>query len=464
MAPAPTATRFVLAAAPAAAQQTLAFPHRGDRARLDATDGSAAPRSGGLAFAMVALYVILEYGRPQQLFPSLAPLHLPGLVTAGLVFLLFAARQIRLGHTETKLFVVLLGLMIAHVPIALNNYWAFVIAESMLVTFVAYLGILTFVDSFERFKTLIAIWLSVHAFNGVFALYNAPSTIGVRGLGQTGVGSFLGEENDFALALNIALPFAFFMVLSARGATRWVCLFLVALFVSSNVLTFSRAGFIGLMAVAFYCWIRSHRKVFSLVLLGSLALLVVAVAPRGYWDEMSSIEEGTADATGSERLYLWAGGLDMFVENPIAGVGQGNFAFEFRHYEEAVGSPGLNGRSRAGLVAHSVYVTLLAELGLIGTIVWLAMVVCYVRNTRAIRRAARAFTSHSHSAELEDTARRSRRNQLVYFSLAAEGSLVAYLVGGVFNTVLYYPSFWLLTAFVIVLRRITANDANPARN
>ena len=450
---------------PAAAQQTLAFPHYGDRARLDATDGSAAPQSGRLAFAMVALYVILEYGRPQQLFPFLVPLHLPGLVTAALVFLLFATRHLRLGHTETKLFLVLLALMVAQVPMALNNYWAFVIAESMLVTFVAYLGIITFVDSFERFKALIVLWLSVHAFNAFFALYNAPSTIGLKGLGQTGVGSFLGEENDFALALNIALPFAFFMAPAARGAiARWFCLFLVALFVSSNVLTFSRAGFIGLIAVAFYCWIRSQRKVLSLVLLGSLALLVVAVAPRGYWDEMSSIEDGAADATGSERLYLWTGGLDMFAENPIAGVGQGNFAFEFRHYEEAVGSPGLNGRSRAGLVAHSVYVTLLAELGLIGTIVWLAMVVCYVRNTRAVRRAARAFTSDSRSAELEDTARRSRRNELVSLSLAAEGSLVAYLVGGVFNTVLYYPSFWLLTAFVIVLRRISANDANPARN
>ena len=455
------------AGTPAAVNLQLSFARDGHLAEKDEQDRSAAPRSGGLSFGMVVLYIILEYGRPQQLFPPLAVLHLPALVTGGLLLLLFASRHVSLAHTETKLFMVLLGVMIAHVPVALNNYWAFFTAESMLVTFVAYLGIITFVDSFDRFKTLITIWLAVNSFNAVYALFSGPSAIGVHGVGETGVGSFLGEENDFALAVNIALPFAYFMLLSAPGAIgRFACTLLVALFVATNVLTFSRAGFIGLTAVAFYCWIRSHRKVFSLVLLGALALLVVAIAPHGYWREISSIEAGADDPTGGERLYLWAGGLDMFVQHPIVGVGQGNFAHQFRYYEEAIDSPGLHGRSRAGLVAHSVYVTLLAELGLIGTIVWVAMVSCYVRNTRRVRRAERPIMDTAMSEELGDALADSRRDQLYGFSLAADGSLIAYLVGGIFNTVLYYPSFWLLTAFVIVLRTIAwnANDPNPAHD
>ena len=55
-------------------------------------------------------------------------------------------------------------------------------------------------------------------------------------------------------------------------------------------------------------------------------------------------------------------------------------------------------------------------------------------------------------------------DQLFYLSMAAEGSLAAYLVGGVFNTVLYYPSFWFLTAFVMILKKIAlgAHDDHPA--
>jgi hypothetical protein len=70
------------------------------------------------------------------------------------------------------------------------------------------------------------------------------------------------------------------------------------------------------------------------------------------------------------------------------------------------------------------------------------------------------------SEEVGDDISDARRNQLFYLSLAADGSLIAYLVGGIFNTVLYYPSFWLLTAFVIVLRTIACNayDPNPARD
>jgi O-antigen ligase len=426
-----------------------------------------APNSGALSFAVVVLYIVLEYGRPQQVFPALAALHLPGLVTAALVLLLVWSKRTYVAHTETKLFIALLTLMIAHVPVALNNYWAFFTAESMVVTFVAYLAIITFVDSVERFKTFIAVWLAVNAFNAVYALFHAPAVIGAHGVGETGVGSFLGEENDFALAVNIALPFAFFMLISAAsGMSRFIHLVLVALFVSTNVLTFSRAGFVGLVAVTFYCWLRSRSKLFSLLVIGALTLLVVAVAPQGYWDEIGSIEQGTDDATGGERLYLWGGGFEMFLAHPIAGVGQGNFSNEFKDYEQTTGA-NLNGKLRAGLVAHSVYVTLLAELGLVGTCIWLAMVACYVRNTRSVRRALSpiAFARWRLPEEPVSADGDIRRRQLFNLSLAAEGSLVAYLVGGVFNTVLYYPSFWLLSAVVIVLDTIaSSSDADSARD
>src|SRR5438876_11922807 len=72
----------------------LAFARDTEVRPVAEQDRSPAGRSGAFSFGVVALYFILEYGRPQQVVPSLAVLHLPGLVTAILSFMLVAATRL----------------------------------------------------------------------------------------------------------------------------------------------------------------------------------------------------------------------------------------------------------------------------------------------------------------------------------------------------------------------------------
>ena len=408
---------------------------------------AASSGSGKAAFHLVVLYLFLEFGRPQDLIPGLAALHLPGLVTALLGAGLFLTKGVDLRARETRLFMALLVLMAFHVPLAVNNYWALSILLTMVQTLVAYLAITTFVGSYDTFLKLRTLWLAIHVYLAL---------VGIMNQGR-GVGGFLEDENDFSMTLNMAIPFAFFPALvETRRMRQLAYAATAALFVYANVLTLSRGGFIGLVAVALYCWFRSPRKLVSGALIGILTLTIVAAAPERYWDEVESIQHGTADPTGKSRKFLWEIGWVMFLDNPIVGVGQGNFPFRFREYEIASGFElGMDGTSRAGRAAHSLYFTLLPELGLAGTTIWSLMLLAVYRNTRSIRHAApprRPF----------DRLQSRASDDPYYLGLAMEASLVGYLVSGVFISVLYYPSFWVLLAFVVGLRNATAAKAKPA--
>src|SRR5438445_4191641 len=141
-----------------------------------------------MLFYLTIAYLLLEFGRPQDLVPALGSLHLPGLVSALLVLALILSGRVELSDRQTRLFALLLLLMALHVPLARNNYSAFYTARVMLMTFVAYLAIATAIDTLRKFRTFVTLWLGVHL---LLALHG----IAKQGLG---VGGFLGDENDFA--------------------------------------------------------------------------------------------------------------------------------------------------------------------------------------------------------------------------------------------------------------------------
>lgn len=416
-------------------------------AGLPRTLGSAAGRQGSvssLGFYLVVLYLFLEYGRPQEIIPGLSVLHMPALVTVVLALSLCFSTRLSLADRETRLFMLLLALMALHVPVALNNYWAFHTAKAMAMTFVAYLAFITFVDSFDRFKRLISLWLAIHVYLALVGIFKTG----------VGIGGFLGDENEFAMALNMVFPVAFFLALGDKTKTqRALYLGLTALFAFTTGLTFSRAGFLSLTAAGLYSWLLSSKKVVSAMVIALLVVFGGMTAPDRYWDRIRSIQRGAADPNGEDRIYEWKIGWTMFLDNPVVGVGQGNFPFQFRKYEVASGFYyGLHGRSRAGRSSHSLYVDLLAELGLVGAALWSLIFHSFYRSNRSLRQLLqrmRGQPSPRLSSQDLDAAG--------HLSRALQASAIAYLVSGIFNSVLYYPNFWLLVAFSLALRKIVGN-------
>ena len=432
---------------------------------LAAAKASAIPasRSSATLFWLVVLYLFFEFGRPQEILPAIGTLHLPGLLTALLTLALCGFNRLSFSDTPTRLFAGLLALMALHIPIALNNYWALQTARTMLGTFIAYLAVIAYADSLRRIATFVTAWLGIHVYLAIFGIVNEGR----------GVGGFLSDDNDFAMILDMVFPFAFFLALADRRRLHRVAYCaLMLLFTVAAVLTHSRGGFLALAGTALYCWLRSPAKALSAALLGLSVLFIAYVAPSTYWARIQTIQDGTQDATGEDRVYEWRIGWRMFLDNPIMGVGQGNFPFEFRRYEVASGFPeGLHGRSRAGRAAHSMYFTLLPELGLFGTTLWLLILYHFFRDTRLSRlliRRARGAPQAGRSVPLSiprSTRGPSEREKAFHLTLAFEASAVASLISGLFISVLYYPSLWLLVGFAVALRKAVArtceNDPSP---
>ena len=103
-------------------------------------------------------------------------------------------------------------------------------------------------------------------------------------------------------------------------------------------------------------------------------------------------------------------------------------------------------RLRVGREAHSLYFTLIPEFGAVGTILYIWMVLSSLKNLRFIRKKMREHHQQSEGDPYFP-------ERIRYLTLALEGSLVGFLVSGVFISVLYYPHFWIWMALVVALRR-----------
>jgi probable O-glycosylation ligase (exosortase A-associated) len=392
----------------------------------------------GLPFYLTLAYLALEYARPQETIPGLASLRLPAVITTLLAVALLTSASLRLEDAQTKLFIALLALMTFHVPFAVNNFWAFQSTKAMLITFIAYLAVITFIDSPQKFHVLITVWLGIHTYLALTGIAK----------GGKGVGGFLGDENDFALVLNMAIPFSFFLALQAEGLiARLLYIIITVVLIACSTATFSRGGFIGLMVVGIHFWFRSPRKAISTVVVALTVIAMLYLLPESYWKDMQTIadEPNNPVGTGQERVYSWRIAWTMFLDHPFLGVGPENFPWNFESYEVA---GGFNERLHGGRAAHSLYFTLIPELGIVGVFLFVHMLYTSLRDIK-ISRGRTKSTFPPSSVENVGMSKEKRRCH----GLAFEGSLLAYLVSGTFISVLYYPSFWIWMAMVIAFKR-----------
>lgn len=398
-------------------------------------------------FILVLCYLLLEYTRPQSIIPILGLFRLPAIVMGLLLFSLISSRLKIFKDFQTKLFIIFLILMAKNIPFATNTYWAFWTTYGMVVIFISYLAIANFVNSMKKIEWYINIWFFAHIILAVYSIKNHGR----------GIGGFFEDENDFSLALNMIMPYSFFLFHEAKQKTEKIkFLLMTGLFIVANLITFSRGGFIGLSAVFLYYLFKSPRKVLAISLIVLLIGIVVYLAPAGYWEEIKTIQQGTNDATGGQRIYLWKIAWKMFLDHSFIGVGPGNYNWNVMNYET-----GIEMRIHGGITAHSAYFVLLSELAIPGVIIILLMLYTSYKDRKSI-----IILYKNRERIIEDVNLTLEQKQYFYNSiskayhltLAITGSLIAYLVSGIFISVLYYPHFWLLLAFTLALKQSLYNE------
>jgi len=209
------------------------------------------------------------------------------------------------------------------------------------------------------------------------------------------------NPNSFARALGVGLLMVPYL-LKNHGLTRWRFLTLLGGFALglAILLTGSRGAWVGLVATFGFTWLISKGR---LCRLRSIAVVAVVVAAGiaglyslGFLDEwivqrMLTLPDIEATYGGAGRTNIWAVGWEMVKANPLVGVGLGNFPVRFEDFIDVVGLQGAYG-VYPGRDPHNVFLSVQAELGIIGLFIVLTFFWTTFRKLLPYRRDLRAIT------------------------------------------------------------------------
>ncbi len=392
-------------------------------------------------FWSVLVFLVLEYAR------------IPGVVQLRLQFLIVLALPIAWFLAREKPFTPLLGaqlcfllLCAAAVPFAWNYYAAYFTTRVMFGNLSIAFGMAWLFSYRPYFVRGVWVWCAIMAYIALFSLLH----------GGRGPGGFLGDENDLALACVTALGFAFFGIEQFPGRKRWACAALGVLLTVAVVKSFSRGGFVGLVAVGVYCFAVSRHKLRnSLVLLVSVVAFLL-FASSEYIEEIKTITD-TKEGTAQGRRFLWTTATNMWLDHPVLGVGGNNFQYLAGRYQPRndprFQTPEYLERDWGGTVTHSAYFQALAEQGLVGIALIGFIGFTHFRTLRRLRRDVR------HAGRIPSELKRDAE----LYTNALGATMVGYAVSGLFVSVAYYPYFWYFSALSIALDAALRRELRSAR-
>ncbi|MBK9782567.1 MAG: O-antigen ligase family protein [Anaerolineales bacterium] len=289
------------------------------------------------------------------------------------------------------------------------------------------------------------------------------STIGVTSVvdsdnGTTArIGGPVHDPNLWAQVIVAVTPFLIFRIIH-EAQLKWKVVAAGMLVPLLIVLldTYSRGGYLAfiviLILVIFVFEIKRINPV-GAVLTFAFLILLIPFLPSNYvarFDSLSlltsSSQEGSGiyeDSSLRQRSSVMQTALLMFVQNPLLGVGAGNFRNNYQKYNQILGL-----EARYGEVeAHSLYTQIAAETGLLGLIAFIGiMISLFIALSKAVR-------SIEHLQKL--------RHYLPWLS-ALQASLVGYLVAATFLHNVYIRYFWILVALSMTAIQLVDEQVKEA--
>jgi len=317
------------------------------------------------------------------------------------------------------------------IPLALSPAEAWhTFSDTFIRCVVIFIVIVNVVRTEKRLKGLllvtlvVSMWLSLGAINDY--RLNLTTVEGYR-VGGRGTGIF-GNSNDMALFLVTSVPIAIaYFFRSRNGVVKVIYGGCAVLMMAAIVLTYSRGGFVGLMAVlGLIAWKFGQRQRLTIAVCGLILFIALMIfAPGNYGGRLASIFVPSLDAVGSsdmrrEILYrsIWTA-----LRHPLFGIGMGNF----------------HNVSIRELVSHNAYTQVAAEMGMAALVCYTLFIVTPLRRLGQVAREA--FGERS-------------RSNYYYLAIGLQASLLGYMVSSFFASVAYLWYVYYLVGYAVCLRRL----------
>ena len=383
-----------------------------------------------LSYAGVFLFTTLVYFRPYEFTPSLFWLAQTPFWVAVATLIVFVFTQLGLENKitarprEVNLVLLLTLAGILSIPLALDPGKAFNAFVEFLKVVLIFIVMINVIRNEKRLKRLWILILIATCFLSMNAVNDYRlGRLALQGLRIKGsIGGMFDNPNDLALHLVTMFPLALALSLNARNRIIKIVFLLSAfLIIGGIVVTFSRGGFLALLATgAVLLWklVRSSRWLIPPVA-AALLLGFLVFAPGAYTERLST----TGDESSRARFDDLKRSLFVTSRHPILGVGMDNYILF----------------SNVNKSTHNAYTQVASEMGIAAGLLYILFILSPLKGLRRIERK---------TYEVQPARR------FFYMSIAIQASLVGYMVASFFASVAYLWYIYYLVAYAVCLRRI----------
>jgi len=197
----------------------------------------------------------------------------------------------------------------------------------------------------------------------------------IGGGDRSRMASFLSNANLLAGYLSVPFFFSWVQYRKSLGRRRHIYLAIFVALLVSLIFTFSRSGYLGIIAGAIVLYIVRSREnqrkrfikciVIAFTAIFLLALFIIVKSPmlQSTSNILSAMVAGDTqelDSSNQNRLMVWNMAIKMYKSSPLIGVGAGQFQVLFENYIP------LKYSFLDAFNAHNTYLQILAETGILG--------------------------------------------------------------------------------------------------
>jgi probable O-glycosylation ligase (exosortase A-associated) len=256
---------------------------------------------------------------------------------------------------------------------------------------------------------------------------------------QGPAGTFIGGNNEMALALIMTIPLIWFLHLNAQKTwqrhTYTAVMFLCAIAVVGSQ---SRGALVGGLAMGGFLWLKTRNKLFTGLIMALAVAAIVSIMPASWYQRMDTIDTYQTDASAQGRINAWWTAFNLSKDRPL--VGGGFDTFQPDVYKVYAPDP-LNVHD-----VHSIYFEMLGEHGWVGfglfmLLAWLTW-----------RKGARIIRECGKDPERKWAADLARMLQVSMIGFASAGAFL-----GLANFDLYYH----LIAIMVVTGVVALKQVAP---
>ena len=224
-----------------------------------------------------------------------------------------------------------------------------------------------------------AITVSLFGIFQYFTGYRLSPEFIYEASGTKRITSTLDNPNTLAAYLLLFLFPVMAVAFKCRQTKGWIFHTAAAILMLTNIfMTGSRSSIIGIIVAALvFVMLVSWKYIILFFSVGLISLFFKPVNARIFSVFDSSLN--------TSRVKLWALGMKMVKNNPILGVGNGNYVTNYNDY--VLRYPDLKYGNFSNFPSHNSYIKIWSELGVLGIVSFLALVLLSVRKVYLFMKA-----------------------------------------------------------------------------